>query len=64
MKYLRSLKISLRPPKRNLKKNPAYTLHDGSAKFALWWHSKGKYISHFIAETSIAETSAPNCPIP
>ena len=46
--------------------------------FALWWHSKEKYISHFIAETSIAktaiaetaiaetsiaETAAPNCPI-
>jgi len=31
--------------------------------FALWWHSKGKYISLFIAETSIAETAAPNCPI-
>ena len=31
--------------------------------FALWWHSKGKYISHFIAETSIAETAAPNSPI-
>ena len=31
--------------------------------FALWWHSKRKYISHFIAETSIAETAAPNCPI-
>jgi len=27
--------------------------------FALWWHSKGKYILHFIAETA-----APNCPIP
>ena len=27
--------------------------------FALWWHSKGKYISHFIAETA-----ARNCPIP
>jgi len=32
--------------------------------FALRWHSKGKHISHFIAETSIAETAAPNCPIP
>jgi len=32
--------------------------------FALWWHSKGKHISHFIAETSIAEMAAPNCPIP
>jgi len=32
--------------------------------FALWWHSKGKHISHFIAETSIAETATPNCPIP
>jgi len=27
--------------------------------FALWWHSKGKYISHFIAETSIVETASP-----
>ena len=27
--------------------------------FALWWHCKGKYISHFIAETSFAETAAP-----
>jgi len=25
--------------------------------FALWWRSKGKYIPHFIAETSIAELS-------
>jgi len=32
--------------------------------FSLWWHSKGKHISHFIAETSIAETAAPICPIP
>jgi len=24
---------------------------------ALWWHSKGKHMSHFIAETSIAETA-------
>jgi len=27
--------------------------------FALCWHSKGKRISHFIAETA-----SPNCPIP
>jgi len=27
--------------------------------FAPWWHSKGKHISHFIAETSIAETTSP-----
>ena len=27
--------------------------------FAHWWHSKGKHISHFIAETE-----ASNCPVP
>ena len=32
--------------------------------FALWWHSKGKHISHFIAKTFITEMVVPNCPIP